>query len=143
MSRCFLIGAAERAACSLEERFGGVQATIQFAGDLRDGESVEIPQRQRGPMMRAELRERGQRSVHVDRSVPDVDFVGDIVDFERSFSLVARLSAPMVDEAATGHDDQPSDRPLADHCPPIRGHRRHERLRRQVLGDRAIPAAGE
>ena len=117
-----------------EKRFGRVHRAVEELGHLGNGEPVEISQRERGAVVRAECVEDlpGARALEPLVAVVDgfVFFAGE----QPQAALLPSLAAPVVDQLVPGDADEPRNRQPRN-CLSLDGlHGGEEGLGREVFG---------
>ena len=133
----FVVSGTERVAGADEQRLGRVDGAIEMFGALGNGQSVEIAQRERGAVVRAELAEHFARAdaieVLVEAVVDDVGRPGSVASFSVRSSRASRRqwSTSLLRATVTSHAIVRSGTLSVAH----RAHRGEERLAGQVLGD--------
>src|SRR5215469_303256 len=135
---------AERRPGPDQQRLGGVHGTAEHAGHLGHRQVIHVPQRQRGPVVRAEPLQHVLGPQGIEPGVPRVV----AVRIRRrghgtQRALLPGLPAPMVAQLVPGDADQPPRGQRRGRGGPHRIHRRQERLGGQVLGQRPLPAPGQ
>jgi hypothetical protein len=111
-----------------QQRLGGVNTATEEARHFGYGESVEISQGQRGPLVTVEMSEGSIHHGSVEFAFPRVVDLVDEGTGEPEAAFLATVSSPVVDELVAGYTDQPSDGDLRSIALPDRGDRGHERL---------------
>ena len=108
---------------------------VELGGHLGHGQTVEVAERERGPVMGAELGEHAVGTSRVDVGVPGiVDGRFGPTGGEAQLALVEVLQAPVVGELVAGDADEPGGAQRRGAVPPGGVHRGEVRLRREVLG---------
>lgn len=123
-----------------QQGFGGVHRASQMIGDLRDREAVEVAQRQRGAVVRAELVEHLPGEDGVERRVPRIVGLVLLGVHQPQVALLPLLAPPVIGEFVPSHPDEPS----GAHRPggaASRSDGREERLSGEVLRERDVAAA--
>src|SRR5438874_3237419 len=106
----FRVGAAERQPRADEQRFGGVQGTVEDLGDVRDGQVVQVAQRQHRAVLRREFFERFSRADSVEVHLPRVlCLVLDLCACEcPKAPFLATQASPVIDQLVARDAQQPA-----------------------------------
>ena len=112
-------------------------------GHLGHRQPVEVTQRERGPVVRAEPVEHFAGADPVDDRLPWVVDAGRLTVQQAQPALLPLDPPPVVGELVPGHPDQPRDRRIG--CARLADgvHGGQERLGREVLGQAGVTAAGQ
>jgi hypothetical protein len=112
-----------------------VHRAVEVLRDFGNRKAVEIPQRQRGAVVRPELFEHFVRARPFESLVYAVG-LGFFAGNESQIAGLARLAPPMIDELVARDADQPRDREIGNCIAFDRLHGREKRLGGDVFGDR-------
>src|SRR3974390_1137453 len=135
----FLVGDAEPLPRAYQQRLRRVHGAAEQPRDLWHREAVEVAQRERGPVMRAERLEHRVCVHAVEAQVGVLVAVAGWGELQAAF--LACVPPPVVDELVAGDGDEPRHAELGHGLVAHGAHRGEERLAGEILGGRVVADA--